>query len=70
MITLYTIGCPRCKILEEKLNAAKIEYKKIDKLDEMPKEVVEQDRYPMLSVDDKLLNYVSAVKWLNDSTNN
>ena len=29
MIKLYTIGCPKCSILEKKLDAAHVDYEKV-----------------------------------------
>ena len=60
---LYTIDCPKCKILETKLNQKKIHYVKITDIS-----VMEQKKYftlPILEVDDKTMTYREAVKWVN-----
>ena len=33
MVVLYSTGCPKCKVLEKKLNADKIEYSISDDID-------------------------------------
>ena len=35
MITLYSTGCPRCKVLEAKLGQKKIEYNIITNVDDI-----------------------------------
>lgn len=62
-VILYTIDCPKCKILEAKLNQKKINYTKITDVS-----VMEQKKYftlPILEVDDKTMPYREAVKWVN-----
>lgn len=64
MITLYSTYCPKCKILEKKLNDAKIEYTICD-----DKELMIQkgfDFMPVLEVDEKIMTYGEAVKWVNE----
>ena len=64
MITLFTTDCPKCKGLEAKLNEKHVEY------------VVERDvqkmidlglmSAPALQVDDKLMRFSEAVKYVNE----
>jgi hypothetical protein len=64
MITLYSTHCPKCKILEKKLNDAKIEYTICDN-----KELMIQkgfDFMPVLDVDGQIMNFGEAVKWVNN----
>lgn len=65
MITLYsTNSCPKCKILESKLKINNIEHKKITDED-----FILQKGFltvPVLEVDGKILDFASAVKWLNE----
>ena len=64
MITLYSTYCPKCKILEKKLNDAKIEYTICDN-----KELMIQkgfDFMPVLEVDGQVMNFGEAVKWANN----
>lgn len=61
---LYSSGCPRCEILKKKLDAKGFQYdifNDIDKMIEMGIETV-----PVLEVDGEMLNYVEAVKWINE----
>ena len=64
MITLYSTGCPQCNVLEKKLDSAHIQY------------VVDEDvatmiakgfqSAPMLEVDGEIMNFVEAVRWVNE----
>ena len=36
-VKLYTTHCPKCKILEERLNAKKVKYEVIDNIEELQK---------------------------------
>lgn len=63
IIILYSTDCPKCKILETKLNQKNIKYETIKDVNEM------QDMgivaVPMLRVDGQLMNFVEANKWVN-----
>lgn len=63
MITLYTTYCPKCSILEKKLNAARIDYKIEDNIDIMLELGITSA--PMLKIDDKLLNFSQSVDYVN-----
>lgn len=63
-VVLYTIGCPKCIILEKKLDSAGIEYKKVTDIDEMTAKQFTE--LPLLEVDGEIMNYVAAVNWLNE----
>lgn len=63
-IILFSTGCPKCNVLKKKLNAAGIEYDEVNDVDAMNKLGI--DSVPMLKVDDKLLSYIDAVKYIND----
>lgn len=62
MITLYSTHCPKCKILEKKLDNANIEYVICDDIDIMTNKGF--DFLPMLEVDDKIMNYTEATDWI------
>ena len=64
MVTLYTIHCPKCNILEKKLNAAGITYLRIDDRKEIAKQGF--DLMPVLEVDDKIMGFKEAVDWVNE----
>lgn len=64
MITLFTIDCGKCLILEKKLNEKGIEYETCKDRD-----VMEQrgfDFMPVLEVDGQIMNFGEAVKWVNE----
>ena len=64
MITLYTTHCPRCVVLEKKLNAKGIKFEICEDQDLM----VEKGfmSAPMLEVDDEVLDFTKAVAWINN----
>lgn len=62
-IILYTIDCPKCKILEKKLNMNNIQYD-ICKDTKLMKEKNIQ-KLPMLSIDESLYSYKEAVDLIN-----
>lgn len=61
-ITLYTTGCPKCKVLERKLNEKDIPYTVVNSIDEMV--ALGLSEAPALRVDDKLMTFAEAVEWL------
>jgi len=62
-IILYTIGCPKCKILESKLKSKSINFTMVS--DEKILEEKGFDLLPVLEVDGKIMNFSDAVKWVN-----
>ena len=62
-IILYTIDCPKCKILEKKLNMNNIQYD-VCKDTKLMKEKNIQ-KLPMLSIDERLYSYKEAVDLIN-----
>lgn len=63
-VVLYTIGCPKCKILEKKLEAKNIKYEIFTNEEEMLRQGI--THLPMLKLDDELLDFGKAVKWINN----
>lgn len=63
MITLYTTGCPKCRILRQKLEHAGIEFVINTDVEEM--QAMGFTTVPMLKVGDEVLNFGEAVKWVN-----
>ncbi len=59
MITLYSTGCPKCRILQKKLDAACVPYTVIADVDEMLQMGIES--VPVLKVGDDLLSFEKAV---------
>lgn len=63
-ITLYSTGCAKCKVLEAKLNAKKIEYKTITDMD-----IMESKGFmsvPMLEINGEVMSFKKAVDWVNE----
>lgn len=64
MITLYSTGCPKCKILEQKLDNANIEYNICNDINKMEEKGFMS--LPMLEVNDEIMGFGEAVKWINN----
>lgn len=64
-IILYSTGCPKCKILENKLKAKNISYETITDKDEMLKRGLKE--VPILKIKNKLLGFFEANNWINKS---
>ena len=63
-VTLYSTGCPKCNVLKSKLNEKGVMYTENNSVDEMLSLGIEQ--VPVLGVDGKLLDFKSAVNWINE----
>lgn len=62
-IILYSNNCPRCKILEQKMQEKHIEYNKIE-----DEEIFHQKQFsfmPMLEIENKLLSFKEAFNYIN-----
>lgn len=64
MITLYTIDCPKCKILEKKLSQANIKYEVCKDRETIASKGF--DLMPVLDVDGQIMGFGEAVKWVNN----
>ena len=62
-VVLYSTNCPRCKVLKTKLEQKKIQYEECNDINEMLKLNIKMT--PMLQVDQSLLDFAYAVKWIN-----
>lgn len=62
-MVLYSTDCPKCKILEAKLQNKGIYYTKNTSIYEMQSHGF--TAVPVLSVDGNYLNFSEAVKWVN-----
>ena len=63
MITLYSTGCPKCKVLEAKLNQKKVSYEICKDT-----EVMVEKGYmtlPMLDVDGEPKDFIHAISYVN-----
>ena len=68
-VYLYTTGCPKCKILETKLNQKKIDFSIKNSEDDLNLLFDEGFReMPVLEVDGTKYNFGDAVKLVNEYT--
>lgn len=66
-VILYSTGCPQCKVLEQKLKDARIDYEVSDEIDK----IVEMGfmTAPVLEVDDQFMNLQAAFQWVEGRKN-
>ena len=64
IVTLYTNGCPKCKILEAKLRDKNIEFYEITDTQKMLN--MGLSTVPWLEVDGEMLNFSQANEWVNN----
>lgn len=66
-IILYTIGCPKCKVLETKLKQKDIKFETCEDVQEILKVGNENHilSAPILFADDKYMDFATAIKWAN-----
>lgn len=63
-VTLYSTHCPKCRVIEQKLQMYGIEYKVIDDVEVMRNLGFKE--MPQLCVDSEApMNFMAANKWLN-----
>ena len=62
-IILYTVDCPKCKVLEKKLNNANISFEICKDTKLMAEKNI--SKLPMLEVDGKMLTFKEAVDMIN-----
>lgn len=63
-IYFYTIDCPACNVLEQKLIRKGVEFEKVNDLDILREKGLEV--FPVLEVENKMLSYSEAIKWVNN----
>ena len=68
MIILYSTGCPKCKVLKSKLDEKGIKYQVNDNIQYMLDKGI--TTVPVLKVENDLLNFTDAVKWVNSQNRN
>lgn len=62
MIKLYTIGCPKCLVLERKLKDAGIEYETVNDTDTIISKGI--TTLPFVEIDDKIMTFEEIINWL------
>lgn len=67
MVTLYSTGCPRCKVLEKKLTQKNIEFEL--KTDFDVNAFLEKgfSSVPLLEVDGEIFTFEKANQWINNN---
>ena len=63
MVTLYTTHCPKCRMLEKKLQSEGVEYTTSEDLDKLIR--AGHQSAPMLEVEGQFLNFKEAWNWVN-----
>ena len=67
MITLFSTNCPKCKVLEQKLNAKNIKFNICNDI----QEIIDKGfmTVPILKNNDEYLEFSQAIKWVNQYEN-
>ena len=63
-LILYSTNCPKCSVLKRKLEAKNITFEENHSVDEMI--ALGIHTVPILQVDDKMMDFTTAVKWVNE----
>ena len=63
MIILYTIDCPKCKVLIQKLNDKNIPYIICDDIDVMMNKGL--TTVPVVEKNGELMSFKEAIDWIN-----
>lgn len=68
MVTLYSTGCPKCKVLKLKLAKAGITYFEITDIAEINKVCKEigTDSVPILETPDGTFEFAKAIAWVGE----
>lgn len=67
MVTLYSTGCPRCKVLEKKLTQKNIEFELTTDFDVNAFLEKGFSSVPLLDVDGEILTFEKANQWINNN---
>lgn len=63
-VVLYSTHCPRCNVLESKLESKKIEFELVTDVKVMTDKGFMSA--PMLEVDGEVMKYPEAINWVNE----
>ena len=63
-VTLYSTDCPKCMVLEKKLNQKGIDFNIVKDQDLMISKGFMSA--PMLEVAEKVMDFITANKWINE----
>lgn len=64
MIILYTTHCPKCKVLESKLNKKNIKYNICEDINIIQNKGI--TALPALEINNEILTFKDAVNWVNN----
>ena len=67
-ILLYSNDCPKCKVLETKLNSKNIKFTKISDIEVLKSKNIMS--IPVLEVDNNLMSFIDANTWVNNQVLN
>lgn len=62
-IILFSTGCPKCNVLKKKLDSADIKYVEISDVNYMTELGI--TTVPVLKVNEEMLSYMDAIKYIN-----
>lgn len=62
-LILYSTNCPKCRVLKKKLSDKRLSFEENYFVDEMEKLGITE--VPVLSIDGELLDFKTAVDWVN-----
>ena len=62
-VTLYSTGCPKCKVLGTKLDGKNINYNVVSDINVIISKGI--NTVPVLEVDNNLMDFKTAVDWVN-----
>lgn len=63
-VILYTTDCPKCKVLEKKLNAKNVLYDIVKDISLMQNLGIFSS--PCLSIDGKIFDFQQSINWINE----
>ena len=63
-VTLYSTGCPKCKVLVAKLNAKNIKYNTVSDVGIIISKGI--STVPVLEVNGTIMDFKTAVEWINE----
>lgn len=63
-VVLHSTNCPKCNVLKVKLKQKEVEYVENNDVNVMLEKGIKSA--PYLEVDDVLMNFNEAVKWVNE----
>ena len=63
-VILYSTGCPKCQVLEKKLEQKNIHFEKRTDLNLMLSKGIKSA--PCLEIDGKILDFKNATEWVNN----